>query len=125
MMGKECLELIRDIGRYDIVVGVGTTLLLIPLLGGGAGLFLLGIGCSFINFVINSYVNNMLSGIKNFFNAILFVTSYAIRIGLVCSIAILLIVRKELFFYIFIAGYSAQVISIVIYGLKLKTREGV
>lgn len=124
-MSKECLELIRHIGRYDLVVGVGITLLLIPLLGGGAGPFLLGVGCSFINFVINSYTNNMLSGIKSIFNAILFATSYAVRIGLICSIAIFLIVRKEMFFYIFIAGYSAQFISIVVYGLKLRTKEGV
>ncbi|MDU4892771.1 MAG: hypothetical protein E6344_20345 [Clostridium sp.] len=125
MMNAECLKLIKDIGKYDFVIALITTIILIPLLGGGAGLFSLGIACSFINFIINSYANNIVSCIKNSFSAVLYLMFYAVRIGLVCTIAILLIMRNDLFFFAFIAGYSAQIFSLVVYGLKLKIREGV
>ena len=93
--------------------------------GKGGGVFCLGIACSFINFIINCYANNRLSSIKNIFDMFLFVEFYAVRIGLICGIALLLSIRSNLFFYVFIAGYSAQIISIVVYGIKLKVREGV
>lgn len=124
-MKKECVGLIKDIGRYDLIVGGVTSLILIPFFGGGAGLFYLGIGFSFINFIINAYANNRIISIKNIFYESLIVISYVIRSGLICSIAIFLIIKKDLFFFIFIAGYSAQLISIVIYGFRLKTREEV
>ncbi|MEG2934952.1 MAG: hypothetical protein RR844_00520 [Clostridium sp.] len=125
MMNEECLKLIKDIGKYDLVIGLLITAILIPLLGGGAGLFTLGIACSFINFIINSYSNNILSSAKSSFNAVLYLIFYATRIGLICSIAIFLIMKNDLFFIVYIAGYSAQGISLVVYGLKLKIREGV
>lgn len=124
-MNEECLKLIKDIGKYDLVIGLLITAILISLLGGGAGLFILGIACSFINFIINSYSNNILSCAKSGFNAVLYLILYAARIGLICSIAIFLIMKNDLFFLVYIAGYSAQGISLVIYGLKLKIREGV
>lgn len=123
-MRRECLELIKEIGRYDLIIGGMVAFALIPLVGGGTALYCLGIACSFINFIINSCANNRLCSIKNIFDALLFVAAYTVRIGIISSIAILLIIRRDLFFYIFIAGYSTQVISIVVYGLKLKIKEG-
>lgn len=124
-MNKECLELIRDVGKYDFLVGTIITILLFILFKGGAGLFIIGMLCSFVNFVINSYANNGLRDTENIFNIILFVASYVVRIGLICSVGIFLILKNDLFFYFFIAGYSAQFISILMYGVKLKTKEGI
>ena len=124
-MGKECIDLIKDIGIYDLIIGGVISLILIPFFGGGAGLFYLGLGCSFINFIINSYANHRIISTKNIFHEFLIIISYVIRGGFICSIAMLLIIKKDLFFFIFIAGYSAQLISIVIYGLRLNTREEV
>lgn len=124
-MKKECLELIKKIGRNDLIIGGVLTLMLIPFFRGGAGLFILGIVCSFINFIINSYANTKIGRGNTIFDGLLFVALYAVRILIICSISIVLIIKGELLFFIFIAGYSSQFLSIILYGFDLKIREGV
>ncbi len=124
-MNKENIQLIKTIGTYDLIIGIMVSVILILIFGEAGGLFFIGIGCSFINFIINSYANNMLVNIKKGIEILLIILSYIARIGLICSIAILLMLKGEVNFFIFIAGYSAQFISIILHGVELKVKEGV
>lgn len=124
-MRKECIEIIKDIGKYDFIIGNVVSLILIWFLGSMGILFYFGIGCSYINFIINAYASNRLYSIRNLFSELIVIVSYIIRSGFICSLAIFFIIKNDLNFLLFIVGYTAQIISILIYGLKLMAREGV
>lgn len=124
-MNKENIQLIKTIGSYDLIIGIIVSVILLIFFDEAGGLFFIGIGCSFINFTINSYANNLLVNVKSGIEILIIVLSYIVRIGLICSIAILLILKSEVNFFIFIAGYTAQFISIILHGVELKVKEGV
>ena len=59
------------------------------------------------------------------FKGLLILLSYVVRIGLVCGISLAIIRKSEVSFFIFIAGYTAQLIAVLCYGFTLKSQEGV
>lgn len=124
-MDKENIQLLKTIGNYDLIIGIIGSMILFPFFRETSVIFIIGIGCSFINFIINSYANNMLVNIKKGIDILFIILSYILRIGFICSIAILFILRNEVNFFIFVGGYTAQFLSIILHGVKLKVKEGV
>ena len=86
--------------------------------------FLLGILCAFINLIINSLVNNLFLLKEGLIKTIIVVTSLLFRVSLVCIPGIILISYSKINFFIYIVGYTAQMISLVLYGFSLKNSEG-
>ncbi len=122
-MNKECLHLVKVIGVYDCAIGIIVSSILTLFFNWNSWFFLLGIGCSLVNFIINSYSIQMMTRYIRF-KGLLIIFSYLFRIGFICSISLAVIVKSEVSFFIFIAGYTAQFIAVGGYGFKLKNQEG-
>lgn len=124
-MDKDSVNLIKIVGFYDLIISIIVSLFLYLLLGIRDYFFGLGILCSFINFIINAYTTEKLIVKHSNFKVLGILLSYIVRIGLVCGTGLAIVTKSKIGFAIFIAGYSAQLIAIVLYGLKLKKMEGV
>ncbi len=122
-MDKDCLHLVKVISIYDCIIGILISSILTFFFNWSSWFFLLGIGCSLVNFIINSYTIQMMTRYKRF-KGLWIIFSYLFRIGFICSISLAVIVKSEVSFFIFIAGYTAQFIALGGYGFKLKNQEG-
>lgn len=122
-MNKDCLHLVKVVGVYDCVIGIIVSSILTLFFNWNSWFFLLGIGCSLVNFIINSHSIQMMTR-YNRFKGLLIIFSYLFRIGFICSISLAVIAKSEVSFFIFIAGYTAQFIAVGGYGFKLKNQEG-
>lgn len=124
-MGKELIVLIKTIGVYDLIIGIIISFILSFFFEGSSLLFLLGIVLGFINFVVNSYTTRKVVAKTSGFSLFTIILSLLIRITLICGMAIIIISKSEVNFFIFISGYISQILSIVCYGVNLRGREGV
>lgn len=120
----ESKKLLKTVGFYDFIIGSVFSLVLYIFFKEQGGIFLWGIGISYINLLINSYALRSLTIASNVFKAITLLFSYFIRIFLVCGIGILLFMINPSNIFIFIGGYTAQFLSICLYSMKIK-EEGV
>ncbi len=124
-MNKECSEVIKLVGLLDSIIGIIVSLILMLFFNWISWFFLLGIICSFVNFIINSLTTEMIIMKDKRFKGLLILLSYIVRIGLVCGISLAIIKKSEVSFFIFIAGYTAQLLAILCYGFSLKSQKGV
>ena len=120
----EYKNLLKDIVFYDFIIGIIFSLVLYIFLKEQGLLFLLGVGISYINLCVNSYTLKIFIVVNGTLKVIIMIFSYFLRIFLVCSVGILLFKINYLFIFLFIGGYTAQIISISICGIKVK-QEGV
>ncbi|MDU1413047.1 MAG: ATP synthase subunit I [Clostridium sp.] len=123
-MNDESKGIIKIVGMYDLIITILVTLVLFVFVKVKVLYFALGIMFSFINFIINAFTTGKTASKNCRFKVFLILLSYAIRIGLVCGTGVVIINSNRLSFFIFIAGYTAQIIAIVLYGLRLKKLEG-
>ncbi|MEW8994759.1 ATP synthase subunit I [Clostridium sp.] len=124
-MNKECLDIIKIVGLFDSIIGIIVSLILMFFFSWISWFFLLGIVCSLVNFIINSFTTETIIMKDKRFKALLILLSYTARIGLVCGISLAIIKESEVSFFIFIAGYTAQLLAVLCYGFSLKSQEGV
>ncbi|MFR1709880.1 MAG: ATP synthase subunit I [Clostridium sp.] len=124
-MNKECLDIIKIVGLFDFIIGIIVSLILMLFFNWISWFFLFGIVCSFINFIVNSLTTQMIIMKDKRFKGLLILLSYVVRIGLVCGISLAIIRKSEVSFFIFIAGYTAQLIAVLCYGFTLRSQEGV
>ena len=124
-MNKECLDITKLVGLFDFIIGIIVSLILMLFFGGISWFFLLGIVCSFVNFIVNSFTTQMITMGDKRFKGLLILLSYITRIGLICGISLAIIKESEVSFFIFIAGYTAQLLAVLCYGFSLKSQEGV
>lgn len=120
----EYKKLLKEVVFYDFIIGVIFSLILYIFLKEQGLIFLLGIGISYINLFINSYTLKIFIHVNDTLRVIIMIFSYLIRIFLVCSIGVLLFMINEFLIFLFIGGYTAQILSISICGIKAK-QEGV
>ncbi|MEG1256476.1 hypothetical protein [Clostridium sp.] len=124
-MNKECVNLIKTIGFYDLVIGIIISLILLWPFGVSSLFFLLGIICGFINLIINSYTIEMQLMRDNSFKGLLVILSYICKMVIVCGTSLAIIVKSEVSFFIFISGYTAQILAVLCYGVSLGKHERV
>lgn len=118
-MDKSSFELIKVVGMYDFVIGILISIILLPFLNIQSCNFALGILCGFINFIINAFTTKQISKDCCKSRLMMILLSYGVRIALVCGIGITLAKVSIVSFIVFIVGYSAQLLSILLYGLRL------
>lgn len=124
-MNKECSDIIKLVGLFDFIIGIIVSLILMFFFSWISWFFLLGIVCSFVNFIVNSFTTETIIIKDRKFKGLLIILSYIVRIGLVCGISLAIIKKSEVSFFIFIAGYTAQLLAVLCYGFSLKSQEGV
>ncbi|MEG0308184.1 MAG: hypothetical protein RR636_09590 [Clostridium sp.] len=124
-MNNECMNLIKTIGFFDLVIGIIFSLILSGPFGMISWFFLLGIMCGFVNIVINSCTIEMQLMKETSFKGVLTVISYIFKISIVCGTSLVIIAKSEISFFIFIAGYTAQILAVLCYGNSLRKRERV
>ncbi|MEG0132685.1 MAG: hypothetical protein RR891_01350 [Clostridium sp.] len=124
-MDNECVNLIKTIGFFDLVIGIIFSLILSGPFGMISWFFLLGIMCGFVNIVINSYTIEMQLMKETSFKGLLTVIAYIFKIAIVCGTSLVIITKSEVSFFIFIAGYTAQILAVLCYGDSLRKRERV
>lgn len=122
-MRNELGDLIKTIGLYDLILGCSISIILYIFLGSTALLFLVGIALGFINFLINSYATRKMVD-KNG-GGTTYITSLLVRILVICGPAIVIFMKSEVSFFIFITGYISQILSIVCYCIHLRRRKEV
>lgn len=123
-MQADSKRIIGIIALNDLIICIPVSIVLYFTLGLRFCFFALGIFFSLINFVINAFTTERLT-LKNCqFKVLLTLLSYAVRIGLICGTGVFLFYRSKISFFLFVAGYSAQILAILIYGFKLKKLEG-
>lgn len=124
-MFSETKGIIKIIGIYDLIIAIIISAILYLFGVHGFYFFPLGIVASFINFNVNSYTTHRTVMDKDKFKVLIILLSYAVRIGIVCIPAIALFKLNVTSFFTFIAGYSSQLIAIVLYGVSLGKSKGV
>ncbi len=122
-MSKIDRPLLKKIGKYDLSVGITITTILYLVIGNSSLFFLLGIFHAYVNFLINSACITFLLLKRGMFKNILNILGHMFRILLVCITSIIIIKNNELNFFIYIIGYTAQIGSIVMYGVRLNLKE--
>lgn len=123
-MRNELVHLLKSIGLYDVIFGCIISTVLWMFFGSAAVLFLIGLALGFINFLINSYATKRMINKKSK-SGLFFVLSLLVRITIICGTAIIIFMKSEVNFFIFISGYISQILSIVCYGVKLRRRKEV
>lgn len=123
-MKDELFHLLKFIGLYDVILGCIMSAVLWIFFDSTSLLFLFGLILGFINFLINSYTTKRMIN-KKAKNGLIFVLSILVRITLICGTSIIIFMKSEVNFFIFISGYISQILPIVCYGVKLKRQEGV
>lgn len=111
---------LRKIATYDLFlsllfIGVGYFFIKFS-----AFFFLLGISYALINLVLNSVVTNLVLLKEGFHKTIITIASSLFRISLICIPGMIIISQSKLNFFLYIIGYTSQMISLVFYGLSLK-----
>ena len=123
-MRNELVHLLKSIGLYDVIFGCIISAILWMFFGSAALLFLIGLALGFINFLINSYATKRMINKKSK-SGLFFVLSLLVRITIICGTAIIIFMKSEVNFFIFISGYISQILSIVCYGVNLRRRKEV
>lgn len=122
-MRGEVSSLIKIIGIYNLIIGGVTSVILSFFFGAKGGLFFLGIELGFINFIINSCTTRKMVNERKGSGFLTMILSLMIRISLICGPAIILFIKSEVSFFIFISGYICKTLSIVCYGVYLRRGE--
>ncbi len=122
-MKDELVPLLKTIGIYDLFIGIIISIFLSIFFKGAAILFLFGISLGFINFLINSHATKIMVHKKDKLGVLTILLSLLIRVSLICGPAIVILMKSEVDFFIFISGYISQTLSIVCYGINLRGRE--
>lgn len=122
-MKGELVPLLKTIGIYDLIIGIIISIFLSIFFKGEALLFLFGISLGFINFLINSYATRRIVHKKDKLGVLTIILSLLIRVSLICGPAIVILMKSEVGFFIFISGYISQILSIVGYGVCLRRQE--
>ncbi|WP_157785667.1 hypothetical protein [Clostridium tunisiense] len=115
--------LLKKIATYDL----GLCLIFITVgyifYGISAMFFFLGIFFAYVNLSINSLVTSYLLTKCNPGKRMFILFGTLFRTLLVSITGIIIITKSDLNFIIYIIGYTSQLISMVLYGLNLKSSE--
>lgn len=114
---------LENIAKYDLILSLFFVGISYFFIKSSALFFLLGIFYAYTNLMINSFVTNHV--VKGEYNGKrFFVLIFSIlRVALVGITGIIIISKSNLNFIIYIIGYTSQLISIIFYGLSLRTSE--
>jgi len=85
------------------------------------GAALLGLFIAALNFAANSILTNF-TFVKQKCNKIFLLVGGIIRVAIVCVVAYVLYKINEFYIVAYMVGFTAQYISIVIYGLKIRNQ---
>lgn len=119
-MDKINKTFLEKVAIYDLFLSllfVGVSYFFIKF---SAFFFLIGISFALINLIVNSVVTNVVLSKKFFNKTIITILSSLFRILLICIPGIVIIFYSKLNFFLYIIGYTSQMISLVLYGLSLK-----
>jgi ATP synthase protein I len=112
------IVLLKKIAIYDLMLAMCFIGLGYFFISSSSLFFLLGIFFAWINLAVNSLATNFLLLKEGTIKRILGIGSNLFRILLVCVTGIIIITKNDLNFIIYIIGYTAQLISIVLYGIR-------
>lgn len=117
-MNNEVNFMLKKIVFFNVIIGTLITIITYFFIGNYAFTFLLGLFIAIINLYINGVVTNY-SLNEVVCNSLLISFGLAIRVLLVCLVAILIIKIDRYKFVPYALGYSSQFIGLIIYGVTI------
>lgn len=117
---KEDLQLtLKKVVFFNVIVGFILTIVVYILSKNNAWIVLLGLAVATLNFVLNGLVTSLViskQGAK-----VYNILSLAVRIVIIAVIGYVLYTYNTLNVIFYVLGYSAQFISLILYGLTVKS----
>ncbi|WP_291579333.1 hypothetical protein [Clostridium sp. UBA6640] len=119
-MYNENTSLLKQVASFDLILSLIFISIGYFIFGKACLFFMLGIGIALINLLVNSLVLNISVKENNSMSKIILMLSQIYRILIVSLVAAYIVNRSTINFLIFIAGYTSQIISLILYGFKAK-----
>lgn len=112
-------NMLKNVVIYDSILAVLICALALVVKSSYIGAALLGLFIAALNFAANSILTNFIF-VKEKCNKIFLLIGGILRVAIVCVIAYVLYKINEFYIVAYMVGFTAQYISIVIYGLKIR-----
>lgn len=119
-MYNENISLLKQIASFNLILSLIFISIGYFIFGKACLFFILGIGIALINLFVNSLALNISIKENNSMSKIILILSQIYRIIIVSLVAAYIVNRSTINFFIFITGYTSQIISLMLYGFKTK-----
>lgn len=112
-------SMLKSIIICDVILAVLIGALALVVKSSYIGAALLGLLIAALSFAANSILTNFIF-VKQKCNKIFLLIGGIVRVAIVCLVAYVLYKINEFYIIAYMVGFTAQYISIVVYGLKVK-----